>query len=61
MGWEGALATIDDRGTAFEAVERRDTDGPMPPEADGDAAPEEAGAAEAEADGAAEEAAATAF
>lgn len=39
---------MDERGIAFDAVERRDTDGPMPPEAGADAAPGEVGVAEAE-------------
>lgn len=40
------METMDERGTAFDAVERRDTDGPMPPEGGTD---EEAGGAEVEA------------
>ena len=39
---------MDERGTAFDAVERRDTDGPMPTGGGTDAAFEEAGAAEVE-------------
>lgn len=55
---------MDDSGTAFDAVERSDTEGPIPETSGADEAPDAAAedtGAVAEADGAAEDAAATAF